>query len=132
MSAPPYAFGVIPARGGSKGLPGKNLRKLGALSLLGQAIVSARESALLTRFIVSTDSEEIAAEAERQGLPAPFLRPAGLATDEAGGPRGPPPPGPRVAAAGGGEAPGVRAPPPAPPLRPGGRHRPPEPAGRAT
>src|SRR5437879_11213446 len=84
MPATPYAFGVIPARGGSKGLPGKNLRKLGALSLVGQAIASARESALLTRFIVSTDSEEIAAEAERQGLPAPFLRPAGLATDEAG------------------------------------------------
>src|SRR2546428_7572339 len=84
MTATPYAFGVIPARGGSKGLPGKNLRKLGALSLLGQAIASARESALLARFIVSTDSEEIAAEAERQGLPVPFLRPAGLATDEAG------------------------------------------------
>src|SRR6266446_3795817 len=84
MSAPPYAFGVIPARGGSKGLPGKNLRKLGALSLLGQAIASARESALLTRFIVSTDSEEIAAGAERQGLPVPFLRPAELATDRAG------------------------------------------------
>src|SRR3989442_4622698 len=84
MTATPYAFGVIHARGGSKGLPGKNLRKLGALSLVGQAIASARESALLTRFIVSTDSEEIAAEAERQGLPAPFLRPAGLATDEAG------------------------------------------------
>jgi len=84
MTATPYAFGVIPARGGSKGLPGKNLRKLGGLSLMGQAIASARESALLTRFIVSTDSEEIAAEADRQGLPVPFLRPAGLATDEAG------------------------------------------------
>jgi len=84
MTATPYAFGVIPARGGSKGLPGKNLRKLGALSLVGQAIASARESALLTRFIVSTDSEEIAAEAERQGLPVPFLRPAELATDRAG------------------------------------------------
>ena len=81
MTATPYAFGVIPARGGSKGLPGKNLRKLGALSLVGQAIASARESALLTRFIVSTDSEEIAAEAERQGLLVPFLRPGGLATD---------------------------------------------------
>ena len=84
MTATPYAFGVIPARGGSKGLPGKNLRKLGALSLVGQAIASARESALLTRFIVSTDSEEIAAEAERQALPVPFLRPAELATDGAG------------------------------------------------
>jgi CMP-N-acetylneuraminic acid synthetase len=84
MPAMPYAFGVIPARGGSKGLPGKNLRKLGGLSLIGQAIASARESGLLARFIVSTDSEEIAAEAERHGAPVPFLRPAELATDEAG------------------------------------------------
>src|SRR5712691_3097384 len=84
MPAMPYAFGVIPARGGSTGLPGKNLRKLGGLSLIGQAIASARESALLARFIVSTDSEEIAAEAERHGAPVPFLRPGELATDEAG------------------------------------------------
>jgi CMP-N-acetylneuraminic acid synthetase len=80
----PYAFGVIPARGGSKGLPGKNLRKLGALSLIGQAIASAREAALLARFIVSTDSPEIAEEARRHGAEVPFLRPADLATDQAG------------------------------------------------
>lgn len=80
----PYAFGVIPARGGSKGLPGKNLRKLGALSLIGQAIASAREAALLARFIVSTDSPEIALEATRHGAEVPFLRPAEFATDQAG------------------------------------------------
>lgn len=80
----PYAFGVIPARGGSKGLPGKNLRTLGALSLIGQAIASAREASLLTRFIVSTDSAEIAEEARRHGAVAPFLRPAEFATDQAG------------------------------------------------
>ncbi len=80
----PYALGVIPARGGSKGLPGKNLRKLGALSLIGQAIASAREAALLGRFIVSTDSPEIAEEARRLGAEVPFLRPAELATDQAG------------------------------------------------
>jgi len=80
----PYALGVIPARGGSKGLPGKNLRKLGALSLIGHAIASARESALLASFIVSTDSPEIAEEAARHGAPVPFLRPAELATDQAG------------------------------------------------
>jgi len=80
----PYALGVIPARGGSKGLPGKNLRKLGTLSLIGQAIASARESALLASFIVSTDSPEIAEEAARHGAPVPFLRPAELATDQAG------------------------------------------------
>ena len=80
----PYALGVIPARGGSKGLPGKNLRKLGAFSLIGQAVASAREAALLARFIVSTDSPEIAEEAGRHGAEVPFLRPAELATDQAG------------------------------------------------
>ncbi len=80
----PYALGVIPARGGSKGLPGKNLRKLGALSLIGQAVASAREAALLARLIVSTDSPEIAEEAKRHGAEVPFLRPAELATDQAG------------------------------------------------
>ncbi|HEV8473656.1 MAG TPA: acylneuraminate cytidylyltransferase family protein [Methylomirabilota bacterium] len=82
--ATPYAFGVIPARGGSKGLPGKNLRTLGGLSLIGHAIASAREAAHLTRFIVSTDSEAIAEEARRQGAEVPFLRPGPLASDEAG------------------------------------------------
>lgn len=79
-----YAFGVIPARGGSKGLPGKNLRKLGTLSLIGQAIASAREARRLTRFIVSTDSPEIAEEARRHDAEVPFLRPAELASDQAG------------------------------------------------
>jgi CMP-N-acetylneuraminic acid synthetase len=79
-----YAFGVIPARGGSKGLPGKNLRKLGALSLIGHAVASAREARRLSRFIVSTDSSEIAEEARRHGAEVPFVRPAALASDEAG------------------------------------------------
>lgn len=83
MSAP-YVFGVIPARGGSKGLPGKNLKRLGALSLIGHAVASAREARLLTRFVVSTDSAEIADEARRHGAEAPFLRPAELANDHAG------------------------------------------------
>jgi len=82
--AAPYAFGVIPARGGSKGLPGKNLRRLGALSLIGHAIASAREATRLTRFVVSTDSDAIAEEARRHGAEVPFLRPADLASDEAG------------------------------------------------
>ena len=80
----PYVFGVIPARGGSKRLPGKNLRVLGSRSLLGHAIASAREAARLTRFIVSTDSPAIADEAHRHGAEVPFLRPVELATDEAG------------------------------------------------
>ena len=84
MTAAPYAFGVIPARGGSKGLPGKNLRTLGALSLIGHAVASCREATRLARFVVSTDSETIAAEARRHGAEVPFLRPAELASDEAG------------------------------------------------
>jgi len=80
----PYVFGVIPARGGSKGLPGKNLKRLGALSLIGHAVASAREARGLTRFIVSTDSPEIADEARRHGAEVPFLRPAELANDHAG------------------------------------------------
>jgi CMP-N-acetylneuraminic acid synthetase len=80
----PYAFAVIPARGGSKGLPGKNLRVLGRLSLIGHAVASTREAKRLARVIVSTDSEAIAAEARRHGAEVPFLRPAELASDEAG------------------------------------------------
>jgi CMP-N-acetylneuraminic acid synthetase len=79
-----YAFGVIPARGGSKGLPGKNLRRLGALSLIGHAVTSAREASRLDRFIVSTDSAEIAEEARRNGAEVPYLRPPELASDQAG------------------------------------------------
>ena len=84
MTGTPYVFGVIPARGGSKGLPGKNLRVLGKLSLIGHAVASSRESTRLTRFIVSTDSPALADEARRHGAEAPFLRPAELASDQAG------------------------------------------------
>jgi CMP-N,N'-diacetyllegionaminic acid synthase len=84
MAGTPYVFGVIPARGGSKGLPGKNLRVLGKLSLIGHAVASSRESARLTRFIVSTDSSELADEARRHGAEVPFQRPAELASDQAG------------------------------------------------
>ena len=84
MASAPYVLGVIPARGGSKGLPGKNLRVLGKLSLIGHAVASSRESARLTRFIVSTDSPELADEARRHGAEVPFQRPAELASDQAG------------------------------------------------
>ena len=84
MTPSANVFGVIPARGGSKGLPGKNLKILGKLSLIGHAVASARESRQLTRFIVSTDSADIADEARRHGAEVPFVRPAALASDEAG------------------------------------------------
>ena len=84
MSRTPFAFAVIPARGGSKGLPGKNLKALGRLSLLGHAVASAREARRLGRVIVSTDSAAIAEEARRHGAEVPFLRPPDLASDQAG------------------------------------------------
>jgi CMP-N-acetylneuraminic acid synthetase len=79
-----YVFGVIPARGGSKGLPGKNLLRLGRFSLIGHAVASASESKLLSRTIVSTEDPEIAEEARRHSAEVPFIRPAELATDGAG------------------------------------------------
>ncbi len=78
-----YVLGVIPARLDSKRLPGKNLRVLGRMSLVGHAVASAREAATLDRLIVSTASVEVADEARRYGAEVPFLRPPELATDTA-------------------------------------------------
>lgn len=75
---------VIPARGGSKGIPGKNLRTAGDRSLLAHAIRLAQACDEIDEILVSTDSEDIAEEAARHGLPVPFLRPDELASDEAG------------------------------------------------
>jgi N-acylneuraminate cytidylyltransferase/CMP-N,N'-diacetyllegionaminic acid synthase len=74
---------LITARGGSKGVPGKNLRQLGGISLVGFKAVSARRSKYCTRLIVSTDSPEIQEDARRYGADIPFTRPAELATDTA-------------------------------------------------
>lgn len=74
---------LITARGGSKGVPGKNLRELGGLSLVGFKARAARRSPSCSRLIVSTDSEQIAAEARRHGVEVPFMRPAELASDTA-------------------------------------------------
>jgi N-acylneuraminate cytidylyltransferase len=73
---------VIPARGGSKGLPGKNIRPLGGLPLLVHSLRCAERVARLARTIVSTDSEEIAQVARAAGGDVPFLRPAELARDD--------------------------------------------------
>lgn len=75
-------FGVITARGGSKGLPGKNLKPLGGIPLIGWTIRAARESRELTRTYVSTDDPEIAEAARALGAEVPFLRPAALAQDD--------------------------------------------------
>lgn len=76
-------LGVIPARGGSKGVPRKNIRPLGDKPLLAHTLEAACGSRL-TRTIVSTDDEEIADMARAHGGDVPFLRPAELATDRAG------------------------------------------------
>lgn len=74
---------VIPARGGSKGLPGKNIRPLMGLPLIAHSIRCAALCPEIDRCVVSTDSEEIAAVARAHGGSTPFLRPADLASDTA-------------------------------------------------
>lgn len=72
---------VIPARGGSKGVPGKNIKLLNGKPLIHYTIEAARKVFSDDEIIVSTDSEKIKAVAEETGLNVPFLRPAQLATD---------------------------------------------------
>jgi CMP-N-acetylneuraminic acid synthetase len=74
---------LLVGRGGSKGLPGKNLREIGGLSLIGYKAKSARQSRYCARLIVSSDSPEIRNEAVRHGAEMLFERPAELATDTA-------------------------------------------------
>ena len=78
---PLTAFGLIPARTGSKRVPGKNTRPLGGHPLLAYTIAAALESGVLQRVIVSTDSPEVAALARQYGAEVPFLRPAEFAAD---------------------------------------------------
>lgn len=75
-------LGLIPARGGSKGIPGKNIVRLGNKPLIAWSIDSAHKSNLLDRLICSTDSPEIRELARELGCEAPFLRPAELAADD--------------------------------------------------
>jgi len=74
---------IIPARSGSKGVPDKNLRKIGGLSLLARAVQCARECNLFDRIFVSTDSDIYAKEVKELGVETPWLRPAELASDTA-------------------------------------------------
>ena len=75
-------IGVIPARGGSKEVPRKNLLKIGDKSLIELATNSANRSKLLTRFLLSSDDDEIIEEGKKVGCPVHFKRPYDLATDE--------------------------------------------------
>ncbi|MFD2670552.1 acylneuraminate cytidylyltransferase family protein [Marinicrinis sediminis] len=73
---------IIPARGGSKGVPNKNIRKLGGKPLIAWTIEAALRATRLSRIIVTTDSPSIAAAAVRAGVPHPLIRPASLAADD--------------------------------------------------
>ncbi len=75
---------LIPARAGSKGVPGKNIRLLHGHPLLAYSIVAAIRAKTIQRVIVSTDSEEYATLARSYGAETPYLRPAELAGDKAG------------------------------------------------
>lgn len=77
-----HVIALIPARGGSKSIPRKNLRSLGGHPLIAYSIAAALESRLVDRVVVSTDDEEIRGIAVRYGAEAPFLRPADLARDD--------------------------------------------------
>ena len=74
---------VIPARGNSKGVPGKNIKLLGGKPMLGYSLDAARSQFQDDEILVSTDDPEIKAYVESQGVSVPFLRPAELATDHA-------------------------------------------------
>lgn len=74
---------VITARGGSKGVPRKNVRPLGGQPLIAWTVRAALEAACVARVVVSTDDAEIAEAARDAGAEVPFLRPADLASDSA-------------------------------------------------
>lgn len=77
-----HVLALVPARGGSKGIPDKNMRPLAGRSLLEYAAEAAAASGVVDRSVLSTDSERVAAEGRRAGLEVPFLRPSALARDD--------------------------------------------------
>jgi CMP-N,N'-diacetyllegionaminic acid synthase len=76
----PSAVALIPARAGSRRVPAKNVRELGGHPLLAYSIAAARQAGVFDATLVSTDSDEIAAVAERYGAEVPGLRPEEMAT----------------------------------------------------
>src|SRR5512135_3102926 len=73
---------IIPARGGSKGIPRKNIRDFAGYPLLAWSIAAGLRASSVSRVIVSTDDQEIAAVGRQYGAETPFLRPAQLAQDD--------------------------------------------------
>ena len=83
MSPKPFTvLGLVPARGGSKGVPGKNVRPLAGHTLLEYTARAARDSGVIDRLMLSTDAPDIADAGRRAGLEVPFMRPAALAADD--------------------------------------------------
>ena len=83
MSTRGATLAVIPARGGSRGLPGKLLRRLGGVPVIVHTIRAARGAQRPDEVLVSTDDPAIRRVAIANGASAPFLRPAELSTDDA-------------------------------------------------
>lgn len=75
---------IIPARGGSKRIPGKNLRLFNGLPMIAWSIRAARRAGCFARIVVSTDDPAIARAAEAEGAEVPFMRPQALADDHTG------------------------------------------------
>jgi CMP-N,N'-diacetyllegionaminic acid synthase len=75
-------LGIIPARGGSKGIPGKNIKMLGGKPLLQHAALAAQAAGIFSHLILTTDSEQIAETGRKCGIEVPFLRPPELARDD--------------------------------------------------
>jgi len=76
-----HYLAIIPARGGSKGVPGKNIKEIAGKPLVAWSILQAKAVPAIEHVVVSTDSQEIADIAKKFGAEAPFLRPANLAED---------------------------------------------------
>lgn len=82
MVAPAEVLAIVPARGGSKGIPGKNIKLLDGYPLISYSIAAGLRAQFVSRVIVSTDDEEIADIASSWGAEVPFLRPPELAQDD--------------------------------------------------
>ena len=76
-------LGIIPARGGSKGIPLKNLKKLDGKPLIKYAMDAAKKSNLLNRIVISTDNEKISKIAKNNGVEVPFMRPKRISGSKA-------------------------------------------------
>jgi len=85
MIAGKKVLGVIPARGGSKGVPRKNIREVGGKPLIAWTIEESKKSKYIDRLILSSEDEEIIRVARERGCDVPFVRPAELARDDTPG-----------------------------------------------